>query len=212
MRRILEAAESEFAAKGFDGARLAAIARAAGVQQALIHHYFDDKAGLYRQVVARAVGAMTAEGWQVLDRLAPPRDRSGGRARKRFGPVELRALAAAFVDVLLRFYSQHSAILHIVRLEGQCGGPLASEIVKATVKPQFDDIVARLEDMQRRGEVRLDVEVRHLCISAVAMACFTFQDQAFLACVWPVDPFDPKFIEERKREIVETILARALPR
>jgi hypothetical protein len=163
-------------------------------------------------VVARALGAMTAEGWQVLDRLAPPRDRSGGRARKRFGPEELRALAEAFVDLMLRFYSQHTAILRIVRHEAESGGPLASEIVKATVKPQFDDIVARLEDMQRRGEVRRDVDVRHVCISAVAMACFPFQEQAFLTCVWPVDPFDPRFIEDRKREIVEMILARALPR
>src|SRR3954451_22138381 len=38
-RRILHAAEREFAAKGFDGARLGIIARAADVQQALIHHY-----------------------------------------------------------------------------------------------------------------------------------------------------------------------------
>ena len=50
--RLLAAAESEFAAKGFDGARLGNIAKAAGVQQALIHHYFADKEGLYREVLA----------------------------------------------------------------------------------------------------------------------------------------------------------------
>src|SRR5262245_18089884 len=65
-RRILEAAEVEFAAKGFDGARLGSIARAAEVQQALIHHYFEDKAGLYRAVIAGALDALSAEGWDIL--------------------------------------------------------------------------------------------------------------------------------------------------
>ena len=45
--RIERAALQLFAAKGFDGARLAAIARAADAQQALIHHYFGDKAQLF---------------------------------------------------------------------------------------------------------------------------------------------------------------------
>src|SRR3989442_1075637 len=67
-KRILDAAESEFAAKGMDGARLGSIARAAGVQQALIHHYFIDKAGLYEAVVERAISAITTEGWDILSR------------------------------------------------------------------------------------------------------------------------------------------------
>src|SRR5882672_10936080 len=47
-QRILRSAEVEFAKKGYDGARLGQIARTAEVQQALIHHYFQDKEGLYR--------------------------------------------------------------------------------------------------------------------------------------------------------------------
>ena len=47
--RILRAAEKEFSAKGFDGARLSAIAKEADVQQALIHHYFEDKERLHAE-------------------------------------------------------------------------------------------------------------------------------------------------------------------
>src|SRR4051794_30056411 len=50
-KRLLDAAESEFAARGFAGARLREIADTAGVQPALIHHYFVDKQGLYRAVL-----------------------------------------------------------------------------------------------------------------------------------------------------------------
>jgi AcrR family transcriptional regulator len=44
---IVEAAERVFAAKGYDGASLRAVAREAGVDPALVHHYFDGKASLF---------------------------------------------------------------------------------------------------------------------------------------------------------------------
>jgi AcrR family transcriptional regulator len=54
--RILDVAEEEFAAHGFQGPRMRHIAAVAGVQPALIHHYFDDKHGLYRALLERALG------------------------------------------------------------------------------------------------------------------------------------------------------------
>lgn len=44
--RILKAAETEFAEKGFDGARVDGIAQRAGVNKALLYYYFKSKAGL----------------------------------------------------------------------------------------------------------------------------------------------------------------------
>jgi TetR/AcrR family transcriptional regulator len=46
-RLILEAAGAEFAAHGYAGARVSAIAARAGVNQQLISYYFDGKEGLY---------------------------------------------------------------------------------------------------------------------------------------------------------------------
>lgn len=46
-RRIMEAALGEFSAKGFAGARVAAIAKRAGVNAQLITYYFGGKQGLY---------------------------------------------------------------------------------------------------------------------------------------------------------------------
>lgn len=42
--QIVEAARAELAAKGYDGTSLRGVARAAGVDPALVHHYFDGKA------------------------------------------------------------------------------------------------------------------------------------------------------------------------
>ncbi len=49
---IIEAASRVFATKGYDGASLRAIAREAGVDPALVHHYFAGKASLFVAAMA----------------------------------------------------------------------------------------------------------------------------------------------------------------
>lgn len=50
---ILEAARGEFAARGYAGASLRGIARAAGVDPRLVHHYFEGgKSALFTEVMA----------------------------------------------------------------------------------------------------------------------------------------------------------------
>lgn len=78
---IVEAAKRVFAAKGYDGASLRGVAREAGVDPALVHHYFDGKAALFvaamalpfdpRQVKEHAAsseysGARTIEGFLTM--------------------------------------------------------------------------------------------------------------------------------------------------
>jgi AcrR family transcriptional regulator len=50
---IRKAARTEFAERGFQGARMAKIAESAGVNKALIHYYFTNKEGLYEDVLDR---------------------------------------------------------------------------------------------------------------------------------------------------------------
>lgn len=51
--RIIEAATEEFSAKGYAGARVADIAKKAGVNQQLIAYYFNGKEGLYQELGRR---------------------------------------------------------------------------------------------------------------------------------------------------------------
>src|ERR1700756_1445589 len=50
-RQLMKAALTEFAAKGFAGARTDAIARRAGVDERMIYYCFKTKEGLYREVL-----------------------------------------------------------------------------------------------------------------------------------------------------------------
>jgi AcrR family transcriptional regulator len=61
---ILDAAAREFAAHGYAGARISAIASRAGVNQQLISYYFDGKEGLHK--------AMSERWWRRQSELAAP--------------------------------------------------------------------------------------------------------------------------------------------
>jgi len=71
---ILAAARREFAARGFSGARMEAIARAADCNKAMLFYYFSSKEKLYQAVLALALGEIFAEiGRVVGERLTPER-------------------------------------------------------------------------------------------------------------------------------------------
>jgi TetR/AcrR family transcriptional regulator len=59
-RRILDAALTEFAAKGFAGARVDAIARRSGTNKRMLYHYFGDKEALFRAVLRKKIAERQA--------------------------------------------------------------------------------------------------------------------------------------------------------
>ena len=59
--RILAAALKEFAAKGFAGARVDAIARRACINKRMLYHYFGDKEELFKAVLRRKISQR--QGW-----------------------------------------------------------------------------------------------------------------------------------------------------
>ncbi len=209
-KALLNAAEAEFAAKGFAGARLQSIARAVGVQQALIHHYFDDKDGLYQAVIERGMAAVTAGSWSILERMAPLQDAFGAK-------IDVPAIVTSFVDLLVDFYAAHTALLAILRHDAEEPTPTGHlaelrPLLGTHFRPVLDAVVIVVEDLKRQGTLRADVDSRHLCVSTMAMACLPFQETQMFAVLWPEADFrSPTMIAARKRELVETLLGRVLP-
>ena len=66
---ILEAAEREFIAKGFAGARTTSIAEAAGVTHAMLHYYFRTKEQLFERILDEKMRLM---GESVLAAFGQP--------------------------------------------------------------------------------------------------------------------------------------------
>jgi AcrR family transcriptional regulator len=101
-RRLFEAAAAEFAARGYAGANVDRIARAARLNKAMIYYHFKSKAALYREILRdlfTAVGARVAE---VAAASGSPEDKvrafveaiaAEAEARPHFPPIWLREIA-----------------------------------------------------------------------------------------------------------------------
>lgn len=68
---ILDAAAAAFAAHGFAGARVEAIAQAAGVNKATLYYQVGDKAALYEAVVLHLFGQAAARAEALVEGVAP---------------------------------------------------------------------------------------------------------------------------------------------
>lgn len=93
---ILTAARAAFADRGFDAASIRAIATAAGVDPALVHHYFGTKEDLFRATVAIPVDPA-----ELVPRvLAGGRDEVGERLVRTFLAVWDSPVGTAAVALL----------------------------------------------------------------------------------------------------------------
>lgn len=93
---ILDAARSEFAEKGYDATSVRGIARRAGVDAALVHHYFNGKIAVFTSVMNVGVNIVEA----LPSVLNAPRDRVGETLIRAFlrvwdSPVHREHLVAA---------------------------------------------------------------------------------------------------------------------
>ncbi|WP_306318633.1 MULTISPECIES: TetR family transcriptional regulator [unclassified Streptomyces] len=96
--RILDVAREEFAARGYDKASVRGIAKAAGVDSALVHHYFGTK----EQVFAASVEMVLAPALQVPDAMEEgPLEEAGERmTRFFFGVWESPATRVPLLAIL----------------------------------------------------------------------------------------------------------------
>ncbi len=191
-RRLLEAAEDEFAAHGFQGARMRHIAAAAGVQPGLIHHHFVDKQGLYRAMLERALGETSHESWQILGR-----------------EPSLEALIDSFVTMLMRFNQRHQNLATILRFEansGSAAGQLTVEVVRAQAGPVVEAVKGFVALRQKMGELRPEIDATDLVLTALGLCSYPFSDRSFIASCLPDAVIDSEErFEHRRRVIVETM-------
>ncbi|HWD53695.1 MAG TPA: TetR family transcriptional regulator [Acidimicrobiales bacterium] len=112
---IIEAAKRVFAANGYDGTSLRAVAREAGVDPALVHHYFDGKSSLFvaamalpfdpRQVKARAEGAEYS-GARTIESFLTMWDRAEGSGSSFASCMAAMAASTNVADAIREFVNE----------------------------------------------------------------------------------------------------------
>jgi len=122
--RILDAAESIFAERGFEGASIRDIAAKAGVQIGLVHHHGGGKEELFYRTVARRANALAHRRIEALE------------IEKAKGALSLRAI----LDCFIRPYM----------MLAQMGGPgwlaYGRLVAHVSVDPRWRDIAAECFD------------------------------------------------------------------
>ena len=190
-KRILDAAEQEFAVAGFAGARLREIAIGAQVQPALIHHYFNDKRGLYEAVIRRGIDQMSVAGWKVLEHER-----------------DLEGYLEGFVEILIGFYESNQALLAIMRSEAHSGSDIFVAVVREKTSAILDAVLKMTAELQKRGSIRADLSPREILISGLSLTLYPVVDAPFLQAILPDS--EPEKTAERRKKIVVDAMLRAI--
>jgi AcrR family transcriptional regulator len=133
--RLLQAASVEFAARGFNGARVDRIAELAGVNKAMLYYHFEDKAALYREALRELFESVAERVREALTIDGTPEDRlhryirivaDETAARPHYPRMWLRELAEggehldeSIVKAIAAILGSLASILHEGQVEGR---------------------------------------------------------------------------------------------
>lgn len=151
--QILDAAEALFAKQGFAATTIKQIGAAAGLNPALIYYYFGDKEKLYRELLRRTFGRFVGE---AASRVGAPA--SPGEAIRALIGWQAEALGA------------HPALPRLIAREMlDAQGERAREEIARLAAGPFARLCAIIEEGQRAGVFRSDLNPRFAAISAVSL-------------------------------------------
>jgi AcrR family transcriptional regulator len=160
--RILAAATSAFAALGYDGASMDAIAAGTRTTRALINYYFGSKEQLYLAVLERVYAEIrAAEDGLELDHLAP-----------------LEAMRR-IVEFTYDYYVEHEYFVRIVVAENQARGRhlKRSPTLRSLNRPIVDRLGTVIAAGQSAGAFRRDIDPVDVHMAIAALGMFNVTNQ-----------------------------------
>jgi TetR/AcrR family transcriptional regulator len=188
---ILHAAMREFAANGIAGARTEAIARAAGVNKALLYYYFKNKQTLYGAVLDDVFGGLKRSIDAALDRDLPPRDK-------------LLAYVAAHFDYISRSRMTPQVVMREMMRDGR--SPQIQHIAQAYLAPIFARVAQVLREGIAAGDFR-PVDPVQFIPSMVALVVFYFTTSPVMRVVSGIDPLEPRRVVARRAAVLDFVSA-----
>ena len=170
--RILSAALKEFAAKGFAGARVDAIARRASINKRMLYHYFGDKEELFKAVLRRKISQRQA--WA---------DTLSGEPEETL-PFWFEA-ACNDADWVRLFQWE--------ALQGNWRKVIDENERLENVVRALD----RIRQRQARGQISGELDPRHVMLTMRSLVMFPVAFPQLTRLITGKSVFDPKFQKER---------------
>lgn len=131
--RLLDAAETLFGARGYEGVGIREIAETAGVNLSGIKYHFGSKRGLYLETIRRAMDRQgSTEAWAILEAPTTTRDEA---SRAFCGFIN------AFLRVLLRSEEEGSSVCLVMQSVLEVG-EATDLVVREFVEPHHERLSA----------------------------------------------------------------------
>lgn len=190
--RILKAGLAEFGAKGYGGARTAAIAKRAKCNIRMLYHYYNGKDGLYLACLNRVYGQI--------------------RARER----DLNLLGLDPVDAIARLveftFDHMRDNQDFVKLAGVENTQRGRFLKKLAPLPSAAlELVGTIEQILDRGlsagKFRGDVDPVQLYISILSLSYVHLSNRYTLSITYGLDLGDVTWLGERRRHVTEMIVS-----
>ncbi|MFO8099346.1 MAG: TetR family transcriptional regulator [Salinibacter sp.] len=197
-RDIFDAALQIFAREGQHGARMQAIADAAGINKAMLHYYFRDKDTLYEEVFTYTVERFMA---------------SFGASLREASTFE--TTLHTFIDGYIEFVRSDEAAMRLMVQENLAGGNLLGEHLREATgsgdaPPQI--LVETIASAVDAGEIRA-VDPQHTMLSVVSTCLFFFVARPTVQIMHPAAEDNwGAFVEDRKAHLFDLIYHGLAPR
>ena len=192
--RILEAAISEFAERGFEGATWRAIAARAGVTQGLIRFYFDDKEGLWRAAFRQAHE-------RRMDGMPPPVALPGAGEPSGAAVADW---ARAFTVHLARHPEQARMLVR----EGQLGSERMAWAAEESLRQAHAEFLEGVEVLRSHGWFE-GLSPRHVLYLLVGAAQYVFLVPGEVAQVSGEDATSDAYVDAHAEAVVRLFMAHA---
>ena len=190
---ILRAAVREFAEHGIAGARTDAIARAAGVNKALLYYYFKDKETMYGAVLDKVFTGLKQRVFASLEGDAPPREK-------------ILSYTAAYFDYIAANPLYPRLVQREMMRAGKGQTPNLQHIVKEYFRPTFGRLTIVFKEGIERSDFR-PVDPMHFIPSIVALIVFYFSSAPVIQLMTHANPLSPEKIAERRAFVLDFISA-----
>jgi TetR/AcrR family transcriptional regulator len=184
---ILRVAADNFATAGLAGGRMEAIARAAGVNKALLHYHFKSKAGLYSAVLEEHMKEFSRRAQEVLS--AP-------------GPA--RATVLRFVSLHFDFISARPYYPFLFQHVMMAGGEPLRRLMRKYLLPVGAALIRVVAEGIRRREFRR-VDPGHVATSLVGITVFYFSSAPIVRLLRRIEPFNKAHLKQRKEHVLEFV-------
>jgi len=193
-QKILTAAREEFIERGFQGARMQAIADRAQTNKTLLHYYFRSKSKLYETVL-----------WNMAETFFTNLQK---RLKQQPRDIELRTLLREIIATHVKTLSQNPDFPRLIIREMLDGGENIRLFIKQ-VKDTYGHLprffVQALDKELHRGTIR-DIEPIHIIWNIIGMSAFTFLSMPIASFIGSetgnIITFDEAFFEKRAEAII----------